>query len=104
MLVTLSRRAREDLRKIFMHLALHVSCSQADRMIDRIEARCQTLVSMPERGPRIGPVHLGLRHLIERPYAIVYDVAGEQVTIIAVLHGARDIEAELRDLFDGSRA
>jgi plasmid stabilization system protein ParE len=39
-----------------------------------------------------------VRELIHEKYRIVYEVAGETVTISSIFHGAEDVEARLREL------
>ncbi len=98
MILNVSIRARRDLVDIVSHLLTVVSRRRAHQIIDRIERRCETLVEMPERGRSIGAEALALRRVIEPPYVIIYEVRGELVSIVTILHGARDIDAELHRL------
>ena len=43
----------------------------------------------------------GLRELVHGDYRIVYEMEGRNLTVIAVFHGAMDVEARLRDLLLG---
>lgn len=65
-------------------------------MIDRIEKRALSLGTFPERGTRLSIPNVdGLRFILERPYLVIYRASPTSVEIVAVLHGARDIAAEL---------
>jgi toxin ParE1/3/4 len=56
---------------------------------DRIQAQVETLVQFPQSG-RPGRVE-GTREVVIRrtPYVAAYRIAGDTVTILRVLHGAR---------------
>ncbi len=65
-------------------------------MIDRIEKRALSLATFAERGARLAIPNInGLRFVLEHPYLVIYRASPSSVEIVAVLHGARDIEAEL---------
>jgi len=67
----------------------------ADRQYDRIEARLDILRKFPEAGvskPNIAP---DARMLVEPPYLIFYRRRADHVQIVRILHGARDIDAQL---------
>jgi toxin ParE1/3/4 len=62
---------------------------------DRIEAHVELLIDTPEIG-RPGRVE-GTRELVvpRTPYIAAYRVEGEMVTILRVLHGAREWPEEM---------
>lgn len=72
-------------------------------MIDRIEKRAMSLGMFSERGARLSiPDVDDLRFVIERPYLVIYRASSSSVEIVAVLHGSRDIAAELSGAPGGS--
>lgn len=98
MIVELSERAEVDLERILDDLADRAGKRVAIRIVERIERRCMSLDQFPERGARLRLDGLPeFRFLVEKPYLIAYRVREGTVEIIAVVHGARDIEAVLRD-------
>ena len=71
----------------------------AGRLEERILSTIGLLTTHPERG-RVVPelMRIGMRayrNVTVAPYRVVYRVARDTVYVMAVLHGARDIEAVL---------
>ena len=65
---------------------------------DRLVGSVQRLAAMPLIG-RIVPEFNrdSLRELIFRGYRVVYSVAGDQATVLRVVHGARDLRRMASD-------
>lgn len=68
----------------------------ADRWLDIIDEKCQSLSRMPELGRKRPDLAPGLRSLPVGNYVIFYRPIHDGIHVIRVLHGARDIPA----LFD----
>jgi toxin ParE1/3/4 len=69
----------------------------ADRLIDSIAERFYLLACHPHIGrPRDEDLRPGLRSFPVSEYVIIYRLEGEDVLILHVLRGSRDIEALLR--------
>lgn len=86
-----SPAAEQDLIDIWCSIALD-SPSAADRMIDRLTARIGQLSAFPESGPRRPDIGEDARILVEGNWLILYRiVAGSEVEIVRVMHGARDL-------------
>jgi toxin ParE1/3/4 len=69
----------------------------ADRLIDSIAERFYLLACHPHIGrPRDEDLRPGLRSFPVGEYVIIYRLEGEDVLILHVLRGSRDIEALLR--------
>ncbi len=90
--------ARGDLGEIVRFIAENNPVS-ALSVLDRIEERAALLVVQPERG-RIVPElrEEGIRQyreLQERPWRIIYRVGHQQVFVLAVLDGRRDLKTLL---------
>ena len=62
-------------------------------MLGRIEATFDRLLTFPQANPSREQLGKGLRVTFNGNYAIYYVVSQTEVTIIRVLHGARDAAA-----------
>jgi len=96
MQLVFAQTARQDLRDIIDYIALE-NPAAAEKVFRAIVAVTRQLVDFPELG------HAGrlpdTRELAVAglPYLIVYQVARNAVTIIAVFHGARDLVRALAE-------
>lgn len=86
--------AVQDLERIVEHLQLD-SPQAARRVLDQISKRAKSLESMPLRGrlvPELAYFELRTyRELLVRPYRLIYRVEGDEVWVIAVFDGRRDL-------------
>jgi toxin ParE1/3/4 len=88
MSVSFTRRALRDLANILAYIAAD-NRAAASRVAVELIVACDRLEHFPERG-RPG-LRRGTRELtIVWPYVIVYRIAGQNVEILAIWHGARD--------------
>ena len=86
--------AQEHLDAIHAHIARN-SAEYALRMVDRLTRRSQQIADTPLSGRRVPEYDLDqIRELIEGPYRIIYFIKPDQIDVIAVIHGARNV---LRD-------
>ena len=85
-----SRVARQDLIDIWSFVAGD-SESAADRLLDRIDAACLSLVDNPWRGAARDDMRAGLRHFVVGAYLVLYRIEGDEVQIIRIVHGRRDL-------------
>jgi toxin ParE1/3/4 len=61
-------------------------------MVDRLTRRSQQIAEQPLSGRRVPEYDLDqIREVIEWPYRIIYHIKSDQIDVIAVLHGARNI-------------
>lgn len=95
-----TQTARGDLNEIIRFIAEDNPVT-ALSVLDRIEQRAGLLAVQPERG-RIVPElrEEGIRQyreLQEKPWRIVYRVEQQQVFVLAVLDGRRDLQTLLLD-------
>src|SRR5437868_6926391 len=88
-------RAESDLDDIWYYLAKESgSIEIANRLIDNITDRFFLLASFPYIGrSRDEDFGVGSRSFAVGDYVIVYSVEGEDVLILRVAHGRRDIDA-----------
>ena len=91
-----SRQASADLDDIWLHVALD-NPAAADRLIDRIVARCGRLADHPNLGPARPEIAPDAPALVVGDYLALYRAKGADVEIVRVVHGAR----RLAGLFDG---
>ena len=91
--VYFSPAARQDLNEIWSYIAGD-SPEAATRFVDSIERQCESLVSFSNRGRVRNELGRGLRSIPFGNYLIFYRPAGNQVEIVRVLSGYRDLEAQ----------
>ena len=97
--VEITPAALADLAEIRDWLTQEAGIDVADALIDAVLERIDTLERFPLRGPTVPELsHTGeggARQLPAGPYRLLYEVAGEAVTILAVVHVRRDLRAAL---------
>jgi toxin ParE1/3/4 len=82
--------AEEDLIGIWLDIAQD-NPRAADRMLDRIEVRCQRLPRHPHMGPARPDLAPDIRHIVIGAYLVFYRVQRSHIEILRVLHGRRDL-------------
>ncbi|WP_096700877.1 type II toxin-antitoxin system RelE/ParE family toxin [Magnetospirillum sp. 15-1] len=88
--VTYSKPAISDIAKIGAHIAKHnkpVSVS----FVASIKEKCQTIASAPLIGREHEDYGAGIRSFPLGNYVIFYQPDSFGITVVRVLHGARDI-------------
>jgi addiction module RelE/StbE family toxin len=91
-----SPEALADLRSIHDYIA-HDSEAIASNFIERLLNDVDRLAEFLLIGARIREFKRSdYRHLIVRPYRVIYRVADDAVFLIAVVHGARDLKRFLK--------
>lgn len=88
--------AIEDLDAIAAYLAIE-SGQYARDFVQRVVARADSLIDLPMSGhinPEAG--REDIRELSAYPYRLIYRINGNDVMIMAVLHGSRLIDDILR--------
>jgi len=80
-----TRPALADLDAILAYIAAHAPQSAA-----RVHARIETVITHPNIGAQTDDPTIRRLTATPYPYLIFYEVAGEDVIIHAVRHGARD--------------
>ncbi|MFH0730602.1 MAG: type II toxin-antitoxin system RelE/ParE family toxin [Pseudomonadota bacterium] len=96
----LTDAAARDLEDIYDYIELHDSRSKADHVIERIEKAFDSLAEDPERGayPR-ELIALGLREFRQiffKPYRIIYRMMGNNVYVLLIADGRRDMQKRLQ--------
>ena len=97
--VLLTDDAARDLEELYTYIALHDSPRKADAVLDKLEALIEALADSPERGTWPKELTaLGIREYRQvffKPYRIIYRVIGEEVYVMLVADGRRDMRALL---------
>ena len=93
--------AKQDLKEIFLYVALNDNLQSANKLLDSLEEICYKLEAYPERGhipPEIRST--GIKKYLEihfKPYRIIYEIEGNIVYVHTVLDGRRNIQEILSD-------
>jgi toxin ParE1/3/4 len=86
----LTPEAEKDLEEITNFIAAD-DFAAANRLIDSIEAKCQSLAEMPSMGRGREELAPNLRSSHVRKYSIFYRPEDEGIEVIRIIHGHRDI-------------
>jgi toxin ParE1/3/4 len=90
--------ALQDLASILSHNAAENPAAAA-AVIDRLEARAESLGTLTPRGrtvPELREIGVHQYHeLIERPWRLIYTVEAGRVAVVAVLDARRDLQTLL---------
>ena len=100
MRVVFTQAADADIISIFIYLQSR-NPQAAATIIRRVRDRCFSLAQHPRRGGLVG-VRNGreLRRIVELPFVVFYAPTHDRITIFRVLHGARDFQAILDEIFE----
>jgi len=104
--VTLTRGAEADLEGIYDYLARHHSMAAASSLLDSCVGVIASLESHPDRGSHPSELQaLGIREfrqILMGPYRIIYRVTEQNVVILVIADGRRDMQALLERRLLGS--
>jgi toxin ParE1/3/4 len=95
MKIIVSDKADNDLMQISSYMSQQ-SLQATQSILDEINRCFVNLTSFPLRGSPRPDLGRDVRSTIVSPYLILYAVRRDHVTVLRVLHGSRDIEAEFR--------
>ncbi len=93
-MVAWSDEAKADLRNIFNYIASD-SRYYAHKIVDEIIAKADILNELPRIGrvvPEIGDSDV--REIPVYSYRIIYEISGNNISILAVAHKRRNLKAE----------
>ena len=83
--------ARDHLRGIHAYIAKN-SPQYALRMVDRLTRRSQQIADFPLSGREVKEFGIPqIREVLEAPFRIIYYIKPDQIDVLAVIHGARQI-------------
>jgi toxin ParE1/3/4 len=89
--VHFTRRAREDLLDIWIHIAPRNSAAVADRVYDRIEDACRQLGRYPKLGAARPEIAEDARALVIERWLALYRLIEDGAQIVRIVDGARDL-------------
>ena len=93
-MVTWSGAAKSDLRDIFEHIARD-SRFYAKKTVEEIAQRSEKLLNFPRIGRVVPEYNMEIiRELLIESYRVIYELQGEDVEILAVVHGMRLLPEE----------
>jgi len=103
--VLLTDSAVRDLEDIYDYIDKHDDSATAVRVLERLEAAIERLVTDPERGSRSKELlALGIREYRQvffKPYRVIYRVMGRRIYVYLITDGRRDMQTLLaRRLFE----
>ena len=90
----LAQQAKDDLVEIWLYIAAD-SPSVADKFIDYVYEQAGKLCLNPELGRKRDELIPGIRSLTVKRYLIFYRIAKDNVEIVRVLSGYRDVDTLL---------
>jgi toxin ParE1/3/4 len=97
MAVLVSRRVKTELDNIWTYIATESSSLEiADRVVETITGIFFQLSKHPSLGRRRDDLRAGLRSLATGSYVVIYRVEANDVRILHVVHGRRDIRTIIR--------
>jgi toxin ParE1/3/4 len=98
--VLLTDDAAHDLDALYDHIARHDAPEKADYVLEQIEKAFVSLSESPERGAYPKELlALGIREYRElffKPYRIIYRVIGNNVYVLLIADGRRDMQTLLQ--------
>jgi toxin ParE1/3/4 len=98
--VRLTHDAARDLEELYNYIAQHDSPRKAEAVLDRLDALLGELTESPDRGTHPKElITLGIREYRQvffKPYRVIYRVIGNEVYIMLIADGRRDMQTLLQ--------
>ena len=98
--VFLTDDAARDLEDLYYYIELHDVPGKADHVLEQIEKGFSSLSENPQRGAYPKELlAIGLqeyREIFFKPYRIIYRVMAENVYVLVIADGRRDMQALLQ--------
>jgi addiction module RelE/StbE family toxin len=93
--VTITKMAEMDIDEIVLYIAQD-TVQNALKVMDRIKAKIFSLSTFPEKGhwvPELLAQNIKeYREIIEQPWRIIYKLQNEEVKILTVIDGRRNVQ------------
>lgn len=97
--VHLSAGAERDLESLYDYIAEFDSKASANHVLDQLLKAAEGLATFPERGSRPRELlALGIREYRQvffKPYRLIYRIIGQQVIVVLIADGRRDMQTLL---------
>ncbi len=98
--VILTDDAARDLEDIYDYIERHDAPGKADHVLDRVEKAFDSLSENPRRGDHPKELlSIGIRNYREiffKPYRIIYQVMDNNVYVLLIVDGRRDMQTLLQ--------
>ncbi len=94
----LTRTAAMDLRGVYRQTISTWGEDQAERYIDLLYAAFENLATAPWRDTSRNRRAAPFRMVAAREHFVIYDLIGDRVIVLAILHQAMDIERRIARL------
>jgi len=98
--VFLTADAACDLEELYQYIVRHDTPGKAEHVLTNIEEICNSLSELPERGAYPKELlALGIRDYREvffKPYGVIYRVTGDEVYVLLIVDGRRDMQTLLQ--------
>ncbi len=88
--------ATQDLNQIADYFASH-NIEVGEKFFQDFNRRCQQLILFPNSGTSYAYIQLGLRGLSLKNYIIFYRIFGEDIEILRVVSGRRNLSSIFQD-------
>ncbi len=96
----LTQPAIQDIEQIADYIARQAGLARADRFLSKIDAKFAKIALFPNLGRSRDEILLGLHSLPIDNYLILYMPIGQEVEILRVVSGYRDLSALFTDAED----
>lgn len=96
----LTEPAIRDIEQIADYIARETGLAQADRFLTRLDAKFSKIALFPNLGRQRNEILPGLRSFPIDQYLILYIPANQDVDILRVVNGYRDLSALFTDSDD----
>jgi toxin ParE1/3/4 len=97
--VRFTRAARLDLQVIADYLTREYGGAVSRRFSRSLRGAALSLREHPKRALVVGSIGAHeLRRLVSAPYVILYEVSGDDIFVVRILHGAQDIDRIVSEL------
>lgn len=93
----LTKPAIQDIEQIAEYIANQSGFDRADRFLNKLDAKFAKIAQFPNLGRQRNEILPDLRSLPINNYLILYMVIGEEVEILRVISGYRDLSALFTD-------
>ena|SRR6266852_8648725 len=93
----LAPEAEADVDELWYYVAVNASVDTADRFVESITTRFFLLGMHPHAGRQREDLRPGLRSFAVGEHVIIYRIDGDDVRILRVVRGSRDLEALIRE-------
>ncbi len=88
----LAPEAEDDLEELWFYIASNGSVDAADRFVDALTTRFFLLATHTRAGRQRDDLSRGMRMFPAGDYVVLYRIDGDDVVIVRVVRGSRDLE------------